>query len=55
LSTKKPPLFIHLCRVPPKWLKPKLKSQFPEMRNHWSGGVLKKDLKEVSESKKVKK
>jgi hypothetical protein len=36
----------------PKWLKSKLKTLPFEVRNHWSGEVLEKDLEEVSEGKK---
>jgi len=33
----------------PKWLKSQLKTQPPEVRNHWGRGVLEKDFEGVSE------
>ena len=38
----------------PKWLKSQLKTQPPEVRNHWGRGVLEKDFEGVSEGKKRK-
>jgi hypothetical protein len=38
----------------PKWLKSP-RTRLLEVRSHWSGGVLEKDLEEVSEGKKREK